>query len=89
MPVVSDLGRMSDYDRKDTKKRLVCKYKSLPCSVWKMKKKKKKSYFVSWCFKTSFPQRILSGLKETFINKYIAERTNEAEIRPEEQSEKV
>ena len=31
----------------------------------------------------------MSGLKETFINRYIVERTNKAEIRPEEQSEKV
>ena len=31
----------------------------------------------------------MSGLKETFIKRYIVERTNEAEIRPEEQSEKI
>ena len=30
-----------------------------------------------------------SGLKETFIKRYIAERTNNAEIRPEEQSEET
>ena len=30
-----------------------------------------------------------SGLKETFIKRYIVERTNKAEIRSEEQSEKV
>ena len=44
---------------------------------------------VSWCIKPSQPQRIISGLKETFIKRYIVERTNKAEIRPEEQSEKV
>ena len=33
--------------------------------------------------------RIISGLKETFIKRYIVEKTNEAEIRPEEQSEKA
>ena len=32
---------------------------------------------------------IISGLKETFIKRYIAERTDKAEIRPEEQSEKA
>ena len=32
--------------------------------------------------------RIISGLKETFIKRYIVEKTNEAEIRLEEQSEK-
>ena len=42
---------------------------------------------VSWCFKPSQPQRIISELKETFIKRYIAEGTNKAEIRPEEQSE--
>ena len=47
------------------------------------------SYLVSWCFKPSQPQRIISGLKETFIKRYIAERTNKAEIRLEEQSEKA
>ena len=30
-----------------------------------------------------------SGLKETFIKRYIVERTNKTEIRPEEQSEET
>ena len=34
-------------------------------------------------------KRIESGLGETFIESYVVERTNTAEIRPEEQSEKV
>ena len=38
---------------------------------------------VSWCFKPSQPQRIISGLRETFIKRFIVERTNKAEIRPE------
>ena len=46
-------------------------------------------WLVSWCFKPSQPQRIKSGLKQTFIKRYIVERTNKAEIRPEEQSEKA
>ena len=44
---------------------------------------------VIWCFKPSQPQRIISGLKETFAKRYIVERTNKAEGRLEEQSEKV
>ena len=46
---------------------------------------------VSWFFKPSQPQEIISGLKESFIKRdtYIVERTNKAEIRPEEESEKV
>ena len=44
---------------------------------------------VSWCFKPSQPQRIISGLRETFIKRYEVERTNKAEIRPEEQSRKA
>ena len=44
---------------------------------------------VSWCFKPSQPQRIISGLKETFIKKYIVEKTNTAELRSEEQGEKT
>ena len=44
---------------------------------------------VSRYFKTSQPQRIISGLTETFTKRYIVERTNEAELRPEEQSEKA
>ena len=43
----------------------------------------------SWCFKPSQPQRIISGLKETSIKTHIIERTNEVEIRPEEQSRKA
>ena len=31
----------------------------------------------------------MSGLRETFIEKYTVQRTNKAEIRPEEQSEKA
>ena len=42
---------------------------------------------VNWCFEPSQPPGIISGLKETFIKRYIVERTTEAEIRPEEQSE--
>ena len=34
------------------------------------------------------PQRILSGLREIFINRCIGERTIKAEIRPEEQRER-
>ena len=44
---------------------------------------------VSWCFKPSQPQRIISGLRETFTKRYIVERTNKAEIKPEEQIEKA
>ena len=38
---------------------------------------------VGWYFKPSQPQRIMSGLRETFIKKYIVQRTNKAELRPE------
>ena len=37
----------------------------------------------------SQPQRIISGLEETFTKEYIVERTNKTEIRPEEQGEKA
>ena len=47
------------------------------------------SKLVSWCFKPSQPQRIIPGLRETFIKRYTVERTDKAEIRPEEQSEKT
>ena len=47
------------------------------------------SELVSWCFEPSQPLGIISGLKETFIKRYIVESTNKAEIRPEEQSEKT
>ena len=44
---------------------------------------------VSWFSKPSQPQRIISGLRETFVKRYIVEGTNKAEMRPEEQSEKA
>ena len=44
---------------------------------------------VSWCFKPSQPQRIISELKEAFVKIHFVERTNKAELRPEEQSEKT
>ena len=44
-------------------------------------------------FRPSQPQRIISGLRETFIEiyikRYIVERTNKADIRLEEPSEKA
>ena len=46
-------------------------------------------FLVSWCFEPSELLGITSGLKEIFIKRYIVERTNKAEIRPEEQSEKT
>ena len=52
------------------------------------------SGLVSWCFEPSQPQRItsgliISGLRKTFIQRYIVERTTKAEMRLEEQSEKA
>ena len=47
------------------------------------------SQLVNLCFEPSQPLGIISGLKETFIKRYIVERTNKAEIRPEELSEKT
>ena len=44
---------------------------------------------VNWCFEPSQPLGIISGLKETFIERYIVQRTNKAELRPQEQSEKT
>ena len=52
-------------------------------------KKARDKLLVSWCFKPSQLQRIMSGLRETFIKRYIAQRTNKAEIRPEGQREKA
>ena len=43
----------------------------------------------SWCFRPSQPLKIISGLKETLVKRYIVERTDRAETRPEEQSEKA
>ena len=40
-------------------------------------------------FELSQPLEIISGLKERFIKRHIVERTNKAEIRPEEQREKM
>ena len=49
--------------------------------------KLKQRQLVSWCFKPNQPQRIISGLKQTFIKRHIAQGTNTAEIKAEEQSE--
>ena len=35
---------------------------------------------INWCFESSQPLGIISGLKETFIKRHIVERTNKAEI---------
>ena len=44
---------------------------------------------VNWYFEPSQSLGIISGLKETFIKRYVVERTNKAEIRREEQNEKA
>ena len=38
---------------------------------------------------SSQPQRIISGLRETFMERYIVKKTCKAEVRSEEQSEKA
>ena len=43
----------------------------------------------SCCFKPSQPHRIILGLRETFIKRYIVERTTKAEIALEGKSEKA
>ena len=60
----------------------------------KKKKERKKERRVSFCyfignFEPSQPLEIISGLKEIFIKRDIVERTNKAEIRPRERSEKT
>ena len=37
----------------------------------------------------SQPKRIISELRETFVKRYLVEKTKKTEIRPEEQSEKA
>ena len=44
---------------------------------------------VDKCFEPRQLLWIISGLKETLIQRHIVERTNKAEIRPEEQSERT
>ena len=44
---------------------------------------------VSRYFKPSQPQKTTSGLRETFMKRYIVERTNKEEIKREEQCEKA
>ena len=53
--------------------------------VISLKSRRRICQLVSWCFKSSQPQRIIPELRETFMKRYIVERTNKAEIRPEEQ----
>ena len=53
-----------------------------------MRKQTVLGWIVDWCFEPSQPLGIISGPKKTFRKRYIVERTNKAEIRPEEQSEK-
>ena len=42
---------------------------------------------VSWCFKPSQPQRIMSGLRETFKKRYLVEKTSRGEY--DQKSEKA
>ena len=59
------------------------------CGIWCLMFQHLYGWLVSWCFKPSQPQRIISGLRETFMKRYLVERTNKAELRPEEQREKA
>ena len=59
-------------------------------TTWNVSKESREvSQSVNWCFEPSQPQRIISGLWETFIKRHIVERTNQTKIRPQEQSEKA
>ena len=49
----------------------------------------KVSYLVDCCFEPSQTLGIILELKETFIKRYIVERTGKAEIRPEERGQKT
>ena len=40
-------------------------------------------------FKAQSTTKMITGLRETFMKRYIVERANQAEIKPEEQSEKA
>ena len=56
--------------------------------VWRQTARKcHVNFLVNLCFEPSQPRMIISGLKER--KRDIIERTNKAEIRPEEQSEKT
>ena len=46
-------------------------------------------WIVNWCLEPRQPLLIISGLKETFLKRYRLQRTNKAEVRPQEQSEKT
>ena len=46
-------------------------------------------WLVSWCIEPSQTPRIISGLRETFVKRCVVKRTDKAEVRPEEQSEKA
>ena len=48
-----------------------------------------KKDFSQFVIQPGQPQRITSGLRETFIKRYVVERTNKTEIKREEQSEKA
>ena len=62
---------------------------------WPVETTVARNLLVSWCFKPSQPLRIISGLEETFIKRYVVERINKATTTtttkktPEEQSEKA
>ena len=51
--------------------------------------RKSHNYLVNSCFEPIQPPGIISGLKETFIKRYIVERTSKLKIELEEQSEKA
>ena len=84
VPLINRISKLQETDKK--KKKVYCamdiNYDSTPLTDLLQQ-------LVSWCFKPSQPQRIISGLRDTFKKRYIVERTNKTEIRPEEQTEKA
>ena len=56
---------------------------------WPVETTVARNLLVSWCFKPSQPLWIISGLEKTFKKRYVVERTNKKEIRPEEHSQKT
>ena len=45
------------------------------------RRRRRRRSLVSWRFKLSQPQRIISGLRKTVIKRYVVEGTNTAEIK--------
>ena len=69
---------VNDWTRRRKRRKRRRRMRRTTTTTKKKQKREERKELVSWCFKPSQLQGITSGPKETFIKRYVVERTSKA-----------